>query len=128
MDELLADFLTETNEGLVALDDALLRLERTPEDCQTLSEIFRLVHTIKGTCGFLGLPRLERVTHAAENLLGRYRDGQLPVTSAGVTLILSALDRVKLIVADIAGTGAEMEGEYAALLHALDEAYAGQLA
>lgn len=128
MDELLADFLTETNEGLVALDDALLRLERTPEDCQTLSEIFRLVHTIKGTCGFLGLPRLERVTHAAENLLGRYRDGQLPVTSAGVTLILSALDRVKLIVADIAGTGAEMEGEDAALLHALDEAYAGRLA
>lgn len=128
MDELLADFLTETNEGLVALDDALLRLERTPEDRQTLSEIFRLVHTIKGTCGFLGLPRLERVTHAAENLLGRYRDGQLPVTSAGVTLILSALDRVKLIVADIAGTGAEMEGEDAALLHALDEAYAGRLA
>ena len=83
MDELLADFLTETNEGLVALDDALLRLERTPEDRQTLSEIFRLVHTIKGTCGFLGLPRLERVTHAAENLLGRYRDGQLPVTSSG---------------------------------------------
>ena len=58
MDELLADFLTETNEGLVALDDALLRLERTPEDRQTLSEIFRLVHTIKGTCGFLGLARL----------------------------------------------------------------------
>ena len=51
MDELLADFLTETNEGLVALDDALLRLERTPEDCQTLSEIFRLVHTIKGSLG-----------------------------------------------------------------------------
>ena len=128
MDELLADFLTETNEGLVALDDALLRLERTPEDRQTLSEIFRLVHTIKGTCGFLGLPRLERVTHAAENLLGRYRDGQLPVTSAGVTLILSALDRVKLIVADIAGTGAELEGDDTALLHALDEAYAGRLA
>ncbi|PZR15865.1 MAG: hybrid sensor histidine kinase/response regulator [Azospirillum brasilense] len=128
MDELLADFLTETNEGLVALDDALLRLERTPEDRQTLSEIFRLVHTIKGTCGFLGLPRLERVTHAAENLLGRYRDGQLPVTSPGVTLILSALDRVKLIVADIAGTGAELEGDDTALLHALDEAYAGRLA
>ncbi|UPG71016.1 chemotaxis protein CheW [Roseomonas gilardii subsp. gilardii] len=128
MDELLADFLTETHEGLAALDDALLRLERVPEDRQTLSEVFRLVHTIKGTCGFLGLPRLERVAHAAENVLGRYRDGQLPVTSAGVTLILSALDRVKLIVAGIASTGTEAEGDDAALLHALNEAYEGRLA
>ena len=64
MDDLLADFLTETNESLAELDVALVKLERTPDDTETLSLIFRLVHTIKGTCGFLGLPRLERVAHA----------------------------------------------------------------
>src|SRR4051812_42933622 len=77
MDDLLADFLTETNEGLVALDAALVRLERAPEDAATLSEVFRIVHTIKGTCGFLGLSRMESVAHAGENVLGRYRDGTL---------------------------------------------------
>ena len=111
MDDLLREFLTETSESLDTVDNQLVKFEQDPNNAKILDNIFRLVHTIKGTCGFLGLPRLERVTHAAENLLGRYRDGQLPVTSAGVTLILSALDRVKLIVADIAGTGAEMEGE-----------------
>jgi two-component system chemotaxis sensor kinase CheA len=69
MDDLLAEFLTETNENLAELDTALLRLERAPDDAATISQIFRLVHTIKGTCGFLGLPRLERVAHAAENVL-----------------------------------------------------------
>src|SRR5512139_1682565 len=105
MDDLLADFLTETREGLVALDSALVRLERTPDDQPTLSEVFRLVHTIKGTCGFLGLGRLEAVAHAAENVLGRYRDGTLAVTPAGITLILSALDRVKAIVAGLEAKG-----------------------
>ena len=78
MDDLLADFLTETNENLAELDVALVKLERTPDDAATLSLIFRMVHTIKGTCGFLGLPRLERVAHAAENVLGKVRDGVLP--------------------------------------------------
>ena len=80
MDDLLADFLTETNESLADLDVALVKLERTPDDQATLSLIFRLVHTIKGTCGFLGLPRLERVAHAAENVLGKVRDGVLTAT------------------------------------------------
>jgi two-component system chemotaxis sensor kinase CheA len=126
MDDLLADFLTETHEGLTALDSALVRLERTPDDQPTLSEVFRLVHTIKGTCGFLGLSRIEAVAHAAENVLGRYRDGTLPVTPGWITLILSALDRVKEIVAGIEATGAEPAGEDAALIAALDAAAAGQ--
>ena len=78
MDDLLADFLTETNENLAELDVALVTLERTPDDAATLALIFRMVHTIKGTCGFLGLPRLERVAHAAESVLGKVRDGALP--------------------------------------------------
>ena len=126
MDDLLADFLTETHEGLTALDSALVRLERTPDDQPTLSEVFRLVHTIKGTCGFLGLARLEAVAHAAENVLGRYRDGTLPVTPAGITLILSALDRIKLIVAGLEAGGAEPAGDDTALIAALDAAAEGR--
>lgn len=126
MDDLLADFLTETHEGLLALDSALVRLERAPDDHPTLSEVFRLVHTIKGTCGFLGLPRLEAVAHAAENVLGRYRDGTLPVTPAGITLILAALDRVKAIVAGIEANGSEPAGEDGPLIAALNAAAEGQ--
>jgi two-component system chemotaxis sensor kinase CheA len=120
MDDLLADFLTETHEGLVALDVALLRLEKSPNDKPTLSEIFRLVHTIKGTCGFLGLARLERVAHAAENILGLYRDGALTVTPAGVTLVLRALDRIKDIVGALERSGAEPEGDDLELISRLD--------
>ncbi|MBE9607364.1 chemotaxis protein CheW [Acetobacteraceae bacterium H6797] len=127
MDDLLSDFLTETNEGLVALDSALLRLEKTPDDKQTLSEVFRLVHTIKGTCGFLGLPRLEKVAHAGENVLGRYRDGSLAVTPAGITLILSAIDRIKAIVAGLEAAGSEPAGDDTALIAALDAAFAGEV-
>jgi len=66
MDELLRDFLTETAESLDRVDSQLVRLEQEPDNGQVLGNIFRLVHTIKGTCGFLGLPRLEALTHAAE--------------------------------------------------------------
>ncbi len=101
MDELLADFLTEANESLAELDAALLRLERTPDDAATLSQIFRLVHTIKGTCGFLGLPRLERLAHAAENVLGRLRDGKLGASPEIVSLVLAALDGVRAILSSL---------------------------
>ena len=119
MDDLLADFLIETNEGLAELDVALLRLEQVPGDQATLSLVFRLVHTIKGTCGFLGLARLEAVTHAAETVLGRVRDKQLAVTAALVSRVLRALDVVKVIVAGLAATGAEPEGDDEALIAAL---------
>ncbi len=125
MDDLLAEFLTETNESLAELDVALLKLERTPNDRETLSQIFRLVHTIKGTCGFLGLPRLERVAHAGESVLGKVRDGALTVTPDIVSLILRALDRIKAIVTGLGATGAEPVGDDAPLIAALDEAAAG---
>ncbi|WP_044431688.1 Hpt domain-containing protein, partial [Skermanella aerolata] len=64
MDDLLSEFLTETSENLSVLDVELVRLEQNPNNPELLSNIFRLVHTIKGTCGFLGLPRLEHVAHA----------------------------------------------------------------
>ena len=126
MDDLIADFLTETNESIADLDVALVKLERTPDDQDTLSLIFRLVHTIKGTCGFLGLPRLEHVAHAAENVLGKVRDGVLTATPDTVTLVLTALDRIKAIVAGLAATGSEPAGDDGELIEALNAAAAGE--
>src|SRR5215813_4736013 len=94
MDELLRDFLTETNESIDVVDVELVRFEQEPNNAQILSRIFRLVHTIKGTCGFLSLPRLEALTHAAETLIGNFRDGA-PVTSEAVSLILTTIDLIE---------------------------------
>jgi len=110
MDDLLTEFLTETGESLATLDVELVKLEQNPSP-QILSNIFRLVHTIKGTCGFLGLPRLESVAHAAENVLGKFRDGELQVTPAAVTVILASIDRIKMILNHIEQTETEPEGD-----------------
>ncbi len=115
MDELLRDFLTETGESLDRVDAELVRFEQEPNNGQILSNIFRLVHTIKGTCGFLALSRLERLTHAAETLMGKFRDG-MPVTSDAVTLILSTLDRIKSILNGIETLEREPEGDDADLI------------
>ncbi|WP_439576506.1 hybrid sensor histidine kinase/response regulator [Elioraea sp.] len=128
MDDLLADFLTETNESLAELDTALIRLEQVPDDQATLSQIFRLVHTIKGTCGFLGLPRLEKVAHAGENVLGRFRDGTLTPTPAAITVILKAIDRIKMIVAGLEATEGEPAGDDDALIGALNALMEGEAA
>jgi two-component system chemotaxis sensor kinase CheA len=126
MDDLLSDFLTETTESLAELDVALVKLERAPEDRDTLSLIFRLVHTIKGTCGFLGLPALEHVAHAAENVLGRVRDKTLAVTPELVSAVLAALDRIKAIVAALAATEAEPGGDDSALIGVLEAVSEGR--
>src|SRR5580693_6721665 len=105
MDELLGDFLTETGESLDLVDAELVRFEQEPNNGKILGNIFRLVHTIKGTCGFLGLSRLEALAHAAETLMGKFRDG-MPVTADAVTLILTTIDRIKTIL-DAIETGRE---------------------
>ncbi len=128
MDDLLADFLTETNESLADLDLALVKLERAPDDAQTLSLIFRHIHTIKGTCGFLGLSRLEKVAHSAENVLGKLRDRVFPVTGEVISNVLFAVDRIKEIVAGIAATGGEPGGDDAPLISALDAIADGKAA
>ena len=94
MDDLLREFVTETNESLDVVDVELVRFEQDPNNAKILDNIFRLVHTIKGTCGFLGLPRLETLAHAAETLMGKFRDG-LPATNEAVTVILATIDRIK---------------------------------
>src|SRR6266851_3359189 len=109
MDDLLREFLTETSESLDTVDNQLVRFEQDPNNAKILDNIFRLVHTIKGTCGFLGLPRLEALAHAGETLMGKFREG-MPVTSAAVTLILGSIDRIKEILATLEATEAEPEG------------------
>ncbi len=109
MDDLLREFLTETSESLDVVDVELVRFEREPNNAEILANVFRLVHTIKGTCGFLGLPRLEALAHAAETLMGRFRDG-LPVTSEAVTVVLASIDRIKEILASLESDEAEPEG------------------
>jgi two-component system, chemotaxis family, sensor kinase CheA len=110
MDELLRDFLTETGESLDRVDAELVRFEQDPNNVAILTNIFRLVHTIKGTCGFLGLSRLERLTHAAESLMGKFRDG-MPVTGEAVSLILSTIDRIKGILDELEDKQEEPAGD-----------------
>ena len=109
MDDLLREFVTETNESLDVVDVELVRFEQDPNNAKILDNVFRLVHTIKGTCGFLGLPRLEALAHAAETLMGKFRDG-LPATNDAVTLILSTIDRIKQILDSLEREQREPEG------------------
>ena len=123
MDDLLTEFLTETVESLDNLDVEIVQLEQNPNDPELLGNIFRLVHTIKGTCGFIGLTRLESVAHAGENVLGNFREGIQEVTPEAVSLILAALDRIKEIVAVLEETEAEPAGDDKELIAQLDAMY-----
>jgi two-component system, chemotaxis family, sensor kinase CheA len=119
MDDLLREFLTETSESLDTVDNQLVRFEQEPNNAKILDNIFRLVHTIKGTCGFLGLPRLEALAHAGETLMGKFRDG-MPVRADAVTLILSSIDRIKEILAGLEATETEPEGNDRDLIDQLE--------
>ena len=120
MDDLLREFLTETSESLDTVDNQLVRFEQDPNNAKILDNIFRLVHTIKGTCGFLGLPRLEALAHAGETLMGKFRDG-MPVTGEAVSLILASIDRIKEILAGLEATEAEPQGSDQDLIVKLHE-------
>jgi two-component system chemotaxis sensor kinase CheA len=119
MDDLLREFLTETNESLDVVDVELVKFEQDPNNAKILDNIFRLVHTIKGTCGFLGLPRLEAIAHAAETLMGKFRDG-VPVTQGSVNLVLASIDRIKGIVADLEANEQEPAGSDSDLIKELE--------
>src|SRR4051812_226178 len=127
MDDLLREFLTETSEHLDTVDVELVRFEQEPNNEAILRNIFRLVHTIKGTCGFLGLPRLEALAHAAETLMGKFRDGAT-VTKEAVSLILVTLDRIKGILSELERHACEPEGGDADLIESLARMAAGEAA
>ncbi|MFZ1988194.1 MAG: chemotaxis protein CheA [Alphaproteobacteria bacterium] len=119
MDDLLLEFLTETFENLELVNQELVSFERNPNDKVALGKIFRLIHTVKGTCGFLNLSRLEKLTHAAETMLGQFRDGTAAVTADAVSLTLRSIDRLKLILVGLEKAGAEPPGDDRYLIEAL---------
>lgn len=121
MDDLIQEFITETSESLSTLDLELVKLEQNPNDTEILGNIFRLVHTIKGTCGFLGLPRLESVAHAGENVLGKIRDRQIEVSSQAISLVLEALDCIKGIMEYLGEHGEEPKGDDRDLIRRLNQ-------
>jgi len=126
MDDLISEFLTETAESLDVIDAELVRFENNPDDKAILDNIFRLLHTVKGTCGFLGLPRLEAVAHAGETLLGKFRDGELKVSAPMVTLVLQAIDQIKYILEELEANGVEPAGDDSELIKRLEDAAMGK--
>jgi two-component system chemotaxis sensor kinase CheA len=121
MDELTREFLIESQEGLDRMERCLTDLEERPEDTELLAEIFRSVHTIKGTTGFLGFKRLEKLAHAGENLLGLLREGKLRADREIITGLLQLLDGLRSILKTIEAEEAEGEGEDAVLIGRLQE-------
>ncbi len=121
MDELTREFLIESQEGLDRMERCLTDLEERPQDTELLGEIFRSVHTIKGTTGFLGFKRLERLAHAGENLLGLLRDGKLSANQAIITGLLHLMDALRGILKTIETDNKEGEGEDAELIGRLHE-------
>jgi two-component system chemotaxis sensor kinase CheA len=119
MDSIIAEFLAESVENLDQLDQDLVNLEKNPEDREVFGRIFRTIHTIKGTCGFLAFGTLESVTHIGESLLGQLRDGELDLTPEITTDLLAMIDAVRAILANIDATGAEGDDEYSALIERL---------
>ncbi len=128
MDELTREFLIESQEGLDRMERCLTELEERPRDAALLGEIFRAVHTIKGTTGFLGFKRLEKLAHAGENLLGLLRDGKLVAGTALITALLQLLDGLRAILKTIECDANEGSGEDDALIARLDELRAPAIA
>jgi two-component system chemotaxis sensor kinase CheA len=121
MDELTREFLIESQEGLDRMERCLTDLEERPDDTALLAEIFRAVHTIKGTTGFLGFKRLEKLAHAGENLLGQLRDGKLVASAPIITGLLQLLDGLRSILKTIEAEASEGDGSDAGLIGCLEE-------
>ena len=107
--DIVKDFLIESHENLDRLDRELVELEKNPANKGALASIFRTIHTIKGTCGFLGFNKLEKLTHVGENLLSRLRDGALTLTPEITTALLDTVDAVRQMLDHIERDGSEGE-------------------
>ena len=121
VDDLTREFLIESQEGLDRMERCLTELEERPEDSSLLGEIFRSVHTIKGTTGFLGFSRLESLAHAGENLLGLLRDGKLLANAEIISALLALMDGLRAILRAIEDAGNEGEGTDHELIEKLHE-------
>ena len=117
--EIVKEFLVESYENLDRLDQGLITLEKDPTDQETLASIFRTIHTIKGTSGFLAFNKLGALTHVGENLLARLRDGQLTLNPEITTALLAMVDVVRRMLASIEADGAEGERDDSELIATL---------
>jgi two-component system chemotaxis sensor kinase CheA len=129
MNEIVREFLLETHENLAQLDLDLVTLEKEPTERETLARVFRTLHTVKGTAGFLGLLKLQALAHAAENLLGRLRAGELLFNPEIATALLAVVDAVRQILAVIEVSGDEGDRDVTTLVRTLEhlrEAPAGR--
>src|SRR5579885_505531 len=109
LDGIISEFLVESYENLDQLDRDLVTLEKDPRNPQRLASIFRTIHTIKGTCGFLGFSKLESVTHVGENLLSKLRDGELALNPEMTTALLAMVDAIRQMLASVEAIGNEGE-------------------
>ena len=121
MDDLLTDFIAETRETLDAIATELVEWEAQPDDRSRLDSIFRFVHTVKGSCGFLDLPRLQRLSHAAEDALAEVRAGKRRADSALVSAVLAVVDRIGELADAMATGDALSDGEDGLLIAALSQ-------
>jgi len=115
-EEILQEFLAESWENLSRLDREIVSLEKDPQDAELLASIFRTIHTIKGTCGFLGLARLGSVAHAVENVLGRMRDGALEATPHAISRVLEGVDVIKDLLQGLEATREEPAHDNSAVI------------
>src|SRR4051812_43986038 len=125
LDDIVEEFLVESHENLDQLDSDLVALEQDPNSRERLSSIFRTIHTIKGTSGFLAFNRLEEVTHVGENMLSRLRDGELALTPARTSVLLQMVDTVRSLLASIEASGGEGPVDVSAVVAAITAAAAG---
>ncbi|OLE23514.1 MAG: hypothetical protein AUG44_22075 [Actinobacteria bacterium 13_1_20CM_3_71_11] len=105
--DIIQEFLVESHENLDQLDRDLVALEQQPQSRELISSIFRTIHTIKGTSGFLAFTKLEAVTHVGESLLARLRDGTQAVTADTISTLLAMVDAVRSLLAAIEKSGGE---------------------
>ena len=120
-DEIIKEFLTECNEHLDNLDNGFVTIEQDSSDPKVLSAIFRSIHTIKGGAGMLAFNKLEKLTHAAENLLSLLRDGKIVFETNSTTALLHTVDAVRNMLTCISETGQDGEEEYLPLIETLNE-------
>ncbi len=128
-EELLGEFLTESNENLAQIEQQLMDLEASPEDEELLGAIFRTIHTVKGSCGFLNLTHLEKVAHAGENLLDKIRQLKYTVNEDIVSLLLECADAITQLLEGLEAEGKEPELDHSDLiarLHACERMVSGE--
>ena len=128
MQEILNDFLTESNEMLEVLDQRFVALESDPNNTDLLNEIFRAMHSMKGSAGFLGFNHLVDVAHRGENILNKLRQGDMAVSPAIISVILETIDVIKAIMADIRETGTDANVATEAIAATLDGILNGKIA